>query len=170
MSVADDGMMYGLDKFVFGGVEYGYISQEGLQPAITEAERVQVRAIQLRNAVVKEFESKAEIIAFTFKLIQLTAAEGWKESFGGTVDEKGVYHYPVKKDKKEGKMLIHCASGHMIEVEKASLTANLADGLTLDNVLSIECKVTFLVPDGKNVTDLFLVYPPGTYTEPEPAG
>ena len=165
-NIVDDGFMYGLDRFVFGGVDFGYISEEGLQPNITEAEKVQVRAVQMRNAVVKEFESKAEIIGFTFKLLQLTTDKGWKDAFGGEVDAKGVYAYPIKKDKKEGKMVIYCASGHVIEVEKASLTANLADGLNMNNTLTIECKVTFIVPDGENVENLFKVYPPGTYTEP----
>lgn len=165
--IADDGFVYGLDRFAFAGKDFGYISEEGLQPNITEAEKVQVRAVQMRNAVVKEFESKAEIIGFTFKLIQLKA-DGWKDAFGGTVDENGVYHYPIKKDKKEGKMTIHCASGHVIEAEKVSLTANLADGLNMNNTLTIECKITFIVPEGEDVTDLFKVYPPGAYTEPVP--
>lgn len=164
-NIEDDGFMYGLDRLVFGGVDFGYISEEGLQPNITEAEKVQVRAAQMRNAVVKEFESKAEIIGFSFKLLQLTTAKGWKDAFGGMVDDKGVYAYPIKKDKKEGKMTIHCASGHVIEADKVSLTANLADGLNMNNTLTIECKVTFIVPDGENVENLFKVYPPGAYTE-----
>ena len=100
--------IYSLDKFIFKGSEFGYISEEGLQPGGDQPSTTDIRAAQLQNAIVKSLMTNPGTIQFTFALIQTTGKD-FKDAFGGTVDPStGVYSAPAKKGILEGPVTIEC--------------------------------------------------------------
>jgi hypothetical protein len=163
-----DEYIYGLNKLTFGGKVLGYIKDDGLSAGGDAPSKTQIRAAQVKNAVVKVLVTTPGSKKFTFNLIQLKGAD-FKDVFGGTVDATtGVYTAPATEDVREGAAVIECHSGHAIEIERASLTGNLAGAINLTETLSIACEMEILIPEGGGSP--FKVYPPGKYPPPEPQG
>ncbi len=159
MADTSDGYIYGLDEFVFKGKTFGMISEDGLTPGGSAPSKAQVRAAQVRNAVVKTLITQPGSKIFTFSLIQLKT-DGWKDCFGGTVaDETGVYSAPAVEEILEGPATIKCASGHQIVIKQATLTPNLAGAINLAQTLAISCELEITIPADKSSP--FQVYPPG---------
>jgi len=159
MANTNNDFINGLDQFIFNGSEFGYISEEGLQPGGDQPQMTDIRAAQLQNAIVKTLLTTPGNIQFTFALVQ-TGSKGFKDSFGGTVDPAtGVYSAPAKIAAMEGPATIKCFSGHTIVIPKASLTANLAGAINITDVLRISCTIKVLTPDDGGSP--FQIYPPG---------
>ena len=164
MADTSDGFIYGLDELVFGGKTFGYISEDGLAAGGSEPTTTQVRAAQKRNAVVKTLFTTPGSKQFTFTLIQLKG-DNFKDVFGGEVDaDTGVYSAPAQEEIQEGDAMIKCASGHTIDIPKASLVGNLAQAINLAQTLAISCTMEILIPDDGGSP--FQIYPPGQ-TPPE---
>jgi len=159
MADTSDGFVYGLDQFIFNGSEFGFISEEGLQPGGDQPSTTDIRAAQLQNKVVKSLLTNPGSIQFTFALIQAKGKD-FKDAFGGTVDPAtDVYSAPAEATMLEGPVTIKCFSGHTIVIPKAGLTANLAGAINITDVLRISCTVKVLAPDGGGSS--FQIYPPG---------
>jgi hypothetical protein len=161
----NDGYIYGLNRLTFDGTVIGYIKDDGLSAGGDAPSKTQIRAAQVKNAVVKVLVTTPGSKKFTFNLIQLTGTD-FKDVFGGAVDATtGVYTAPVSEAVREGSAVIECHSGHVIEIAKASLTGNLAGAISLAETLSIACEMEVLTPE--NGAAPFKVYPPGQYPPPE---
>lgn len=158
MADTSDGFIYGLDVLKFKGKVFGYISEDGLTAGGTEPTTTQVRAAQKRNAVVKTLFTTPGSKQFTFVLIQLKG-ENFKDVFGGEVDADGVYSAPAMEEIQEGDAVIECASGHTIDIPKASLVGNLAQAINLAQTLAVSCTMEILIPDDGGSP--FQIYPPG---------
>ncbi len=159
MAETNDGYIYGLDEFVFNGKTFGMIGEDGLTPSGSAPSKTQIRAAQVRNAVVKTLVTQPGSKVFTFSLIQLKG-NGWKDCFGGEVDaETDVYSAPAVEEIMEGPATIKCASGHTIVIKQATLTPNLAGAVNLAQTLAISCELEITIPSDKSSP--FQVYPPG---------
>ncbi len=159
MADTSDGYIYGLDQFVFKGKTFGMIGEDGLTPGGSAPSKTQIRAAQVRNAVVKTLVTQPASKVFTFSLIQLKG-DGWKDCFGGDLDETtGVYSAPAADEILEGPVSIKCASGHTIVIKQATLTPNLAGAINLAQTLAVSCELEITIPSDKSSP--FQVYPPG---------
>lgn len=153
-----DGYINGLDRLVFNGTEFGMIDEDGLTPGGSSASKTQLRGAQVRNAVVKTLITTPSTKSFTFNLIELKT-DNIAAAMGGTVDDKGIYSAPAGDPVLEGPARIECASGHIIEIAKASLTSSLANGVNLAKSLAIQCEMEIETPADKSAP--FKVIPPG---------
>jgi hypothetical protein len=163
-----DDFIYGLSKLTFGGKKFGYIKDDGLSVGGDAPTKTQIRAAQVKNAVVKVLVTTPGSKKFTFNLIQLKGAD-FKDVFGGAVDpDTGVYTAPATEEVREGAAVIGCHSGHTIEIAKASLTGNLGGAINLAEALSIACELEILSPDDGGSP--FKIYPPGEYPPEQQQG
>lgn len=163
--VTNDGFIYGLDVFKFGGTELGYISEEGLAWGGDKPEKVKINAAQVKSGPVKIITKNSGNQLISFKLIQLLGAN-CKTVMGGEVDEKGNYTPPVKVMDLEGLADIKCDSGHTIRVFKGSLSAKPAGNINGGEVLAMECELEMLVPDDGSA--VYKIYAPGEDPDVKP--
>jgi hypothetical protein len=159
-----DGYIYGLDEFYYGDELVGNIDENGLQSGGDAPQTLQIRAAQLRNAVVKTIAQQPGTNRFTFTLIDLKK-ENLPVVFGGTV-AGGVYSAPRESVQMTKRAFIKCFSGHKINIPKATLTSNLAGGINLAGVLSIGCTLDIEIPDTEAP---FSIYDPGEVVPDDPS-
>jgi len=146
MAQLDDGYIFQLGNIIFNQKQIGYVSEEGLVAGGDAPSTTQVRAAQLGNAVVKTLLTTPGTNRFTFTLIQLLG-ENIKDVFGGTVAANGDYTAPRVQAPMEGKLLISAESGHKFKAQRASLTANFSNSISLANTLAIACTLEILTPE-----------------------
>lgn len=158
MADTSNGLIYGLDEVKFGSQTIGWIDQNGLQPAGSEPQYLDVFAVQVHDGPVESIMTNPGSEAFTFNLIKLNA-EGLVAVIGGEKGSKDEWTPPAVVSKVD-KMDIKTRSGHTIRIPKARLTkSNMQNGLNMSNVLAFKFRVDYLKPDGDG--ERYTIYPPG---------
>ena len=145
MAQLDSGYIFQLGDIFFNQKQIGLVSEEGLVAGGDAPSTTQVRAAQLANAVVATLVTTPGVNRFTFTLIQLLG-EKIQDVFGGTVKPNGDYTAPRVQIPMEGKLLIKAETGHKFIAQRASLTANFTNSVSLANTLAIACTLEILMP------------------------
>lgn len=151
----NDGFIYGLDLFKFGGKELGYISEDGLEWGGDKPEKVKINAAQVKGGPVKVITKGNGTNVITFKLIQLLG-QNCKDVMGGEVDDKGTYTPPLRVEDLEGAADIKCDSGHTIRIFRGNLSTKISGKISGGEVLGIDCEFEVLQPaDGSAAYKIF---------------
>ncbi|MDR0937989.1 MAG: hypothetical protein LBN29_01350 [Mediterranea sp.] len=139
MSTSSD-LIYGIALVKFGGVEIGWLSQDGLQPAGTAPSSTPIYAAQVKDGPVISLLTTPGLTAFTATLIDLSA-EAMINVIGGTTDDNGGYE-PPEKWEKSGVMDIKCDSGHTIRLYNAKVSGtDFGNGINTSNVLGLGIRI-----------------------------
>lgn len=158
MADTSNGLIYGLAEVKFGEHIIGWIDQNGLQPAGSEPQYMEVFAAQVQDGAVDSIMTNPGSEAFTFNLIKLNA-DGLVAMIGGEKGSKDEWTPPTVVSKVD-KMDIKTVSGHTIRIPKARLTkSNMQNGLNMSNVLAFKFRVDYVKPDGDGKR--YMIYPPG---------
>ena len=157
MADTSNGLIFGVGEVKFGAEVIGWIDQNGMQPAGSEPQYMEVYAAQVQDGPVDSIMTNPGSEAFSFNLIKLNA-EGLVKVIGGEKGTKDEWTPPAEVN-KVGKMDIKTVSGHIIRIPKARITkGNMQNGLNMSNVLAFKFRVDFMKPD---TGDRYTIYPPG---------
>lgn len=157
MADTSNGLIYGVAEVKLDAVVIGWIDQNGMQPAGSEPQYMEVYAAQVQDGPVDSIITNPGSEAFTFNLIKLNA-EGLTKVIGGNKGSKDEWNPPAEIN-KVGKMDIKTTSGHTIRIPKARITkSNMQNGLNMSNVLAFKFRVDFMKPD---TGSRYIIYPPG---------
>lgn len=166
MADNSNGIMYGVAALSFKahGSEqqektFGWIDENGLQPAGSEPQFLDVYAAQVTDGPVESIMQNPGSDAFNLSLIQMKA-QNMADIFGGTVEDDGSYTPPASFV-ASGVLTIKMHSGHSFRVFNARLTKTaFQNGMNMQSVLGFGIRVDMLKPtDGK--TRRWRAYPPG---------
>lgn len=165
-NIGHDGFIYGLEAFVFKGVELGLISEEGLDWGGDEPSTKKIWAAQKRTAPAKEIEENPGTIEVAFDLIELKPSN-IVQVMGGTTSKDGKkWNAPAKRIQLEGPVVIRSADGAETTVEKVSLLAFPKGKFDYSDVMKIHCKATFLLPDTPEASPYSIDFAPGEEENP----
>ena len=166
MADASNGIIYGVAeiKFKSSAIDseektIGWIDENGLQPAGTEPQFLEIFAAQVLDGSVETILQNPGSEAFTLILIQLKA-KNLEDIFGGKAETDGSYTPPTSFI-ATGVLTIKMHSGHSFRVFNARLSkTTFQNGMNMQNVLGFGIRVDMLKPaDGKERR--FRIYPPG---------
>lgn len=172
MADTSNGIMYGVAEIIFKSSAasssektLGWIDQNGLQPAGTAPQFLEIFAAQVLDGAVETILQNPGSEAFTLNLIQLKA-KNLEDIFGGKAEADGSYTPPASFI-VTGVLTIKMHSGHSFRVFNARLSkATFQNGMNMQNVLGFGIRVDMLKPtDGKERR--YRIYPPGV--EPDTA-
>jgi len=142
----DKNFIYGIGKVTIGDFVVGYIEKDSFDLGGTAPESVEINAEQVPAAPVLEIMQKNGTIAPTFNLIQLDLQNISKVMGGEVVDKK--WNAPSELIQINDSVKIETVSGAVIEITKASVSANLTGKLSLTETAKIAVKLKVLAPDG----------------------
>lgn len=166
MADTSNGIMYGVAEIKFKGSAaesqektLGWIDENGLQPAGTEPQFLEIFAAQVLDGAVETILQNPGNEAFTLNLIQLKA-ENLQAVFGGKAETDGSYTPPASFV-VTGVLTIKMHSGHSFRIFNARLSkTTFQNGMNMQNVLGFGIRVDMLKPaDGKERR--YRIYPPG---------
>lgn len=166
MADTSNGLLYGLAELLFkkhGDSQqektFGWIDENGLQPAGNEPQFLDVYAAQVTDGPVESIQQNPGSDAFTLNLIRWKAQE-LVDIFGGKAEADGSYT-PPENFTTSGVLTIKMHSGHSFRIFNARLTkTTFQNGLNMQGVLGFGIRVDMLKPtDGKGRR--WRSYPPG---------
>lgn len=166
MADTSNGIMYGIAEIKFKGSAaesqektLGWIDENGLQPAGTEPQFLEIFAAQVLDGAVETILQNPGSEAFILILIQLKA-KNLEDLFGGKAEADGSYTPPASFI-VTGVLTIKMHSGHSFRVFNARLSkTTFQNGMNMQNVLGFGIRVDMLRPtDGKERR--YRIYPPG---------
>ncbi|MBQ9231577.1 MAG: hypothetical protein IJ190_10450 [Prevotella sp.] len=144
----DKNFIYGIGKVTIGESEVGYIEKDSFDLGGTAGETVDINAEQVPGAPVLQLVQKNGTIAPTFNLIQLNL-DNIKNVLGGKIEGKK-WLAPSELINIQDKVKIETVSGAVIDIKKASVTANLTGKLALTETAKIGVTLKVLIPDDKS--------------------
>ena len=160
-----NGLIYGLAEIKFKSSAassqektIGWIDENGLQPAGSEPQFLEIFAAQVLDGAVESIMQNPGSDAFNLNLIQLKA-QNMVDIFGGKAEADGSYTPPASF-MATGVLTIKSHSGHSFRIFNARLTkTTFQNGMNMQNVLGFGIRVDMLKPaDGKERR--FRIYPP----------
>ena len=137
--------IYGLSSFTLNDKLLGYIEKDSYDWGGSEPETVDVNAEQVPGQPVLILVQKNGTVEPQFNLIQLDA-DNIAAVLGGT-SANGKWSAPTQLSQVTGKVKIETVSGHVIEVPKVTVAANLTGKLSLSEVSKIQVKLKVQIPD-----------------------
>lgn len=141
----DKNFVYGLSSFSLNGTTLGYIEKDSYDWGGSEPETVEVNAEQVPGQPVLVIVTSNGKVEPQFNLIQLNA-ENMAAVLGGKA-ENGKWSAPTQLSQITGPVRIETVSGHVIDMPKVTIAANITGKLALSEVSKVQVKLKVQMPD-----------------------